>query len=118
MSPGNNGGDRHLAGSAAVEPTVAVIEGDHVGIAPSEAEAGVSFPGRVEPVDPVELDGADGVDQVAEHPGAADSGELHRVSDEGESPAPPVGQVDQLGQAWGGHHGGFVDDNGRAGGQS
>ena len=34
-------------------------------------------------MDPVELDGAEGVDEVAEHAGAADGGELHRVADRG-----------------------------------
>ena len=89
-----------------------VVEVDHVGVSVSEAEAGLSFPGRIEAVDPVELDRSEGVDDVAEHAGAADGGELHRVTDQGEPPAPPVGDLDQLGKARGGDHGGLVHDDG------
>ena len=44
-------------------------------------------------MDAVEFDGAVGVDEVAEHAGAADGGELQGVTDQGEAPAPGVGQI-------------------------
>src|SRR5690606_8130840 len=108
-SPGMDGDDRHLAGGPTLAAIVAVVECDDGGGALAESEAGVSFPGRVEAVDAVELDGADGVDEVAEHARPPDGSELQRVTDQGEPPPTSLSEVDQLGQAWRRDHRGFVD---------
>ena len=68
-------------------------------------------------MDLVELDGAVGVDEVVEHAAASDGGELHRVTDQREAPAPVVGQGGELVEAVGADHAGFVDDHGRSGGE-
>ena len=103
------------SGATGLEAAVLVVEADDVGVASPQTEAGISFPGRVEAVDPVELDGAEGVDEVAEHAGATDGRELHRVTEQSEAPTPSLGQLDQLGEAWCRHHRGLVHHDGGAG---
>ena len=94
-----------------MQPAVVVVDVGDVDVAAAQPEAGVAFPVVREAVDPVELDGVEGVDQQPEHAAPADGGELQRVTDQRDPPAPDVGQVGQLGELGGGHHPGFVDDD-------
>lgn len=65
-------------------------------------------------MDSIQLDGVERVDQVSEHAGSSEGGELHRIADEDEAPLPLLGEVEELGQLRCGHHRGFVADDGRA----
>ena len=94
-----------------MQPAVVLVDVGDVDVAVAEPEAGVAFPGLVEAVDPVQLDGVEGVDQQPEHAAPPDGGELQRVTDQRDPPAVDVGQVGQLRQPGGGDHAGFVDDD-------
>ncbi len=102
----------HLAAGPAVDAPVLVVEVEGLGVAPAQAQAGVALPVVGEAVDPVQLDGPVAVDEVAEHARATQRGELQGVADQGQAPAPGVGQVGQLGQLGGRDHGRFVDHDG------
>ena len=115
--PGVHRGAFHGVGGAAVQPAVLVVDVGDVEVTVAQAQAGVAFPRVVEAVDPVQLDGIEGVDQQPEHAAPADGGELQRVPDQHDPPAANVGQVGQLGQPGGGDHPGFVDDDGGADGE-
>ena len=78
-----------------------VVDVDDVEVAAAEAQAGVAFPVVGEAVDAVELDRAVGVDEVAEHAAAADGGELQRVADQHEPPAPARRPGRPARPAWG-----------------
>lgn len=51
-----------------MQSTVVVIHLDDRNVTATEAEAGVTLPLGVEPMDLTQLDRAEGVDEVAEHP--------------------------------------------------
>jgi hypothetical protein len=55
-------------------------------VAPPEPQTGVPLPRLGEPVDPPQLDGTEGVHQVAEHARAIHRSELERVTDERQTP--------------------------------
>ena len=46
---GGRGGARHLLGFAAADPAVLVVLGQHAGVAVAQPQAGLLFPGGVEP---------------------------------------------------------------------
>src|SRR5690606_12837572 len=83
----------------------------------TKAEARGALPVGSEAVDPVELDGAERVDQVAEHAASADGGALPRVADEGKPPVALLSKLEHLGETRGRHHRSLVEDDRRAGGQ-
>ena len=94
-----------------------VVEVEDLGVAPAQGQAGVALPLVGEAVDPVQLDGAVAVDEMAEHARAPDGGELQRVAHQRQAPAPGVGQLRQLGQLGGRDHGRLVDHHRRPRGQ-
>lgn len=56
-----------------------------------------------------QLDGIDGVDEVAEHAGPPDSRELKGIAHEHQTPDALLGQLEQLGEPLGRHHRRFVE---------
>lgn len=101
----------HPALGTAVESTALLVLLDHGHVPAAEPQACLRLPRVGEPVDPPELDGVEGVDEVPDHAGAAHGGELQRVADEHEPPGAPLGQLEQLGEPLGRDHRGFVDEN-------
>ncbi len=117
LPPGADGGSLHAALGAAAEATSLLVLLDDRVIAAAEPEARLRLPWLGEAMDPTELDGVEGVDEVTEHAGATHGGELQGVADEHEPPGALLGQLEQLGEALGRHHRRLVHDDGGAGGE-
>ena len=87
-----------------------VVGGDRGQVAVAEPDAGLPFPGRVEPADLVQLRGGDLPGQQPEHAAGLDRAELGRVAG-GDDPCPGLpGRLADHGQVGGAELAGLIQD--------
>ncbi len=108
LPPGGHDRLLHPPAAPAMNAAVVVVSGEHVRVSPTQLQACLPLPTVDEAVDTVELDRPVAVDEVAKHSRAPHRRELHRVADEGQSPAPAIGEVGELCQARCRNHGRLV----------
>ena len=87
-----------------------VVGGDRGQVAVAEPDAGLPFPGRVEPADLVQLGGGDLLGEQPEHAPGFDGAELGGVAG-GDDPGPGLpGRLADHGQVGGAELAGLVED--------
>lgn len=111
LEPAGKGGLEHLGPAPAHQPAVGLVVGQHRGVAPAQAEAGLGLPGLGEAADLGQLGGRGLGHQEGEQPAGPNGAELAVVTDEHHLGPGLLGQSDQGGQIGRGHRGGLVEDH-------